>query len=66
MPAKPLSSLGRMGRRAFIRRGAILAGSAAALGTLFRRPALAQSDVNLPPSVPQWMTKQGAPILNPA
>jgi sulfane dehydrogenase subunit SoxC len=66
MPAKPVSSLGRMGRRAFLGRGAILAGSAAALGTLFRRPASAQSDVNLPPNVPQWMTQQGAPILNPA
>jgi sulfane dehydrogenase subunit SoxC len=66
MPAKPVSSLGRMGRRAFLGRGAILAGSAAALGTLFRRPAAAQSEANLPPNVPQWMTEQGAPILSPA
>jgi sulfane dehydrogenase subunit SoxC len=57
MPAK--SSLGRMGRRAF------LAGSAA-LGTVFRGTASAQSDANLPPNVPQWMTEQGAPILSPA
>jgi sulfane dehydrogenase subunit SoxC len=66
MPAKPISLLGRIGRRAFLARGAILAGSAAGLGTVFRRTAWAQSDANLPPHVPQWMTEQGAPIVSPA
>jgi sulfane dehydrogenase subunit SoxC len=64
MPAKPVSSLGRMGRRAFLGRGAIVAGSAA-LGTAFRGSAAAQSAANLPPNVPPWMTEQGAPILRP-
>ena len=65
MPAKPVSLLGRIGRRAFLSRGAILAGSAAGLWTAFRRTASA-SDANLPPHVPQWMTEQGTPIVNPA
>ena len=64
MPAKPVSLLGRIGRRAFLSRGAILAGSAAGLWTAFRRTASA-SDANLPPHVPQWMTEQGTPIVNP-
>ena len=65
MPAKPVSLRGRIGRRAFLSRGAILAGSAAGLWTAFRRTASA-SDANLPPHVPQWMTEQGTPIVNPA
>ena len=65
MPAQPVSLLGRIGRRAFLSRGAILAGSAAGLWTAFRRTASA-SDANLPPHVPQWMTEQGTPIVNPA
>jgi sulfane dehydrogenase subunit SoxC len=66
MPEKPVSSLGRIGRRAFLGRGAILAGSAAALGTAPGRPASAQSEADLPPNVPPWTREQGAPILSPA
>jgi sulfane dehydrogenase subunit SoxC len=66
MPGKPVSSLGRIGRRAFLGRGAILAGGAAALGMAPGRPAADQSDASLPPNVPPWTTQQGAPILSPA
>jgi hypothetical protein len=65
MPGKPVSSLGRIGRRAFLGRGAILAGGAAALGMAPGRPAADQSDASLPPNVPPWTTQQGAPILSP-
>lgn len=57
---------GRWGRRSLLRAGAILTAGMAPLGTTFRRAAAAESEANLPPNVPQWMTKQGAPILTPA
>ena len=53
----------RLARRQLLRAGAMLAGGAAGLGG---RPAVAETGANLPPSVPDWMKAQGAPILSPA
>lgn len=52
-----------LARRQLLRAGAMLAGGAAGLGG---RPAVAETGANLPPSVPDWMKAQGAPILSPA
>lgn len=51
-------------------RGALWGGAAVAAGALAPRTAVAQSangaKGNLPPKVPNWMTRQGEPILSPA
>lgn len=65
MPDEPVS-LPRVGRRAFLGRGAILTAGATALGTVLRRTASAEPGSNFLPTVPPWMRQQGAPILSAA
>jgi sulfane dehydrogenase subunit SoxC len=52
-------------RRKLLTATAALAAGAAAPGLVAGRAEAAESDVNLPPNVPEWMKTQGAPILSP-
>lgn len=62
VPAPPKS----MQRRQFLKTGAVVAGTAlmtGGLGTVAARSAVARD--NLPPNTPEWMLKQGHPIVTP-
>jgi sulfane dehydrogenase subunit SoxC len=58
------------GRRRFLRGALGLVGGAGAVvasgrGALAAEPAANLPPANLPPNVPEWMTRQGAPVLSP-
>ncbi len=53
-------------RRLFLRKSAMMAGSAVVGGLLAPTMTRAESQQNLPPNVPSWTTEQGHPILSPA
>lgn len=63
----PGASVGTLLNRRSILKGAALGGAAATVGLSARTQAQeAEIEENLPPNVPEWMTRQGDPILDPA
>ena len=55
----------KLGRRGFLGGSAGLIGAGVAAGAGRPDPAQAAEAVDPPPDVPEWMTRQGAPILSP-
>lgn len=65
---RPGSPAGLFIDRRSLLQGAALGGAAAAAGFAPARALAQEAEIeqNLPPNVPEWMTRQGDPILSPA